>query len=207
MTARTMTICFVFVLGATVRGGMVLELVPHRPGPYEPAASVDVDVLLINHEGRTVQPRLITLDFSVTDPNLIVPSAFHFQLVPPLVSDALYARFETMPKVDIVYTSTSPASGFLIDISDGAAFTLGTINVVLPIDPGTYVLDAMNADSPDSNSGARVDEGFERRYTFSPIFDSLTGGTLEMTVVPEPATVVLLTLGGVGLLAGRRQVR
>ena len=36
-------------------------------------------------------------------------------------------------------------------IAGGEAFTLGTINVSLPVDPGTYVLDAINADAPDAN--------------------------------------------------------
>jgi len=198
------TIGLTLILTAAARGGIVLELVPDRLGPYEPASSVDVDVLLRNEEGRVVQPRLITLDFSVTDPNLALPGTFHFDSR-TLLGDFLYSRFETMPKVDFVYTSQTPSPGFILQVPDGGSLLLGTLAVGVPNGVGTYMLDAINANALDTNTGARVEEGFDRVYAFAPIFDNLTGGTLGITVVPEPAPLVLLALGGVAPIWIRRR--
>jgi len=187
----------VLMLAGAVRGGGVLVLEPGRAGPYEPASSVEVDILLHNQDGRTVQPGVITLDFSATDPMLALPDTFHFQLVPPLIGDFLYTRFETMPKVDIVYGSTAPQPGFNLEIPDGGSLLLGTISVGLPAGPGTYVLDAINADATKMDTGARVLLGFFDRPNdaWVPWNGTLTGGTLVMTVVPEPATILLMWSG------------
>jgi len=57
MNVHTKSLAVVLMLAAAARGGMVLELVPDRPGPYQPASSVDVEVFLHNNEGETIQPR------------------------------------------------------------------------------------------------------------------------------------------------------
>jgi len=158
------------------------SLVPHTPGPYAPGSSVDVDVVLTNLEGQAIQPRLITLDFSATDPALILPAVFEFQLVPPLVSDAMYARFQDMPKVDIVYFGLSPVPGFILDIPDAGSLTVGTMTVVLPSVPGTYSLDATNPSAPDLNTGARLDYGFDSRTTLHTTLGNLEGVPLILVV-------------------------
>ena len=137
----------------TVRAASGIML-RQTPGPYAPSSSVDVDVILTNREGQAIQPRLITLDFSATDPALGLPATFHFQLVPPLIVDALYSRFETLPKVDIVYTGSDPVPGFILDIPDGAQFVLGTITVGLPPSNGSFLLDLFNPGAPAQNRAA-----------------------------------------------------
>jgi len=182
----------------------MLELVPQTPAPYPcGGVSVDVDVILHNHEGMAIQPRLITLDFSATDPALGLPGTFHFQLVPPLLGDFLYTRFEDMPKVDIVYGSTQPQPGFILDIPDGGSLLVGTITIDLPTVDGVFTLDAINAAAPDMNTGARIDYGFENRVTLHTLNQNLGGGTVDIKpCIPEPATIVLLAVGA-GLLVGR----
>ena len=105
-------------------GGTWIELSPQTPGPYSdaPGTSVDVDVILHNMEGQTLEPRLVTFDFSATDGSLSLPGTFVFDLS-SLVSDGLYSRFEEMPKVDIVYSSGSVIPGFILSIPDGGAMT------------------------------------------------------------------------------------
>jgi len=172
-----------------IAGGPVLTsytLVPQTPGPYAPSSSVDVDVVLTNHEGQAIQPRLITLDFSATDAALTLPGTFGFQLVPPLVADTYYVRFETMPMVDIVYTEASPIAGYILDVSDGGTLVLGTITVALPAVEGTYSLDVINPAAPDTNSGARLDYGFDPDRTTLHTLNGNLGGSPLMLVVAQP---------------------
>ena len=162
--------------------------------------------MLNNFEGSTVEPRLVTLDFSATDAALTLSSVFVFQVSPPLISDALYARFEAMPKVDIVYTGSSSIPGFILNIPDGSSLLLGTISIGLPAGDGVYMLDAINLSAPDMNTGARIDYGFASRTTVHHLNGNLQGGTLALQVgaVPEPTTTLLLACGLVGLGVRRR---
>ena len=103
MFKQSLILALVLGIASVANGQTWIELAPQTPGPYAPSASVDVDVILHNMEGTALRPRLVTLDWSHSDAALTLPGTFHFQLVPPLVSDALYSRYEAMPKVDIVY--------------------------------------------------------------------------------------------------------
>jgi len=189
---------------STQAGVTSIELVPQTRGLAPDAGPVEVDVVLHNQEGQAIQPRLITLDFSATDPTLMLPDTFHFQLAPPLLGDFLYTRFETMPKVDIVYSSTVPQPGFILGIPDGGSLLLGTISVQLSYPYGTFTLDAINAGAPDMNSGARIDYGFDYRVTLHTLNQNLAGGTVDLyCCIPEPATIALFAVGAMGLMAGR----
>jgi len=195
------------LIGQSARALMTLDLVPQVAGPYAPSSVVDVDVVLNNFEGVAVQPRLVTLDFSATDPALSLPGVFSFQLVPPLMSDLLYARFEAMPKVDLVYSSISSVPGFILDIPNGGALTLGTISIGLPATDGVYTLDAINVAAPDTSTGARIDYGFAMPTTVHHLNGNLQGGAvdLQVGVIPEPTTFALLAFGVVGIGLARRR--
>ena len=204
------SLILVLVLGVApaANGQTWIELAPQTPGPYAPGASADVDVILHNMEGHAIQPRLMSLDWSHSDAALNLPSVFHFQLVPPLFSDAIYSRFEAMPKVDIIYAGTSPMLGFILDIPHGSSHTLGTIHVGLPDAWGTYLLDALNPTAGDTYTGARVDYGFAAPTTLHSLHQNLEGGLVGLTVIPEPGTVGLLVSGGLLLnRLGRRRTR
>jgi len=202
-------VCLVWLMLASVAsaGTSFIELVPETPGPYAPGASVDVDVVFHNMEGEVITPRLLTLDFSATDPMLALPDTFHFQLVPPLIGDLAYTRFEDMPKVDIVLSLNCEFPGMCLWIPDGDSFLMGTLSVGVPNDPGTYLLDSANRDNPNTYRGARVDYGYREPTILHYLNGNLTGGQLAMTVVPEPVAAMLLALGALALAARRQPLR
>lgn len=210
MKTSQKVMCAWLVLSATseaLAGGTSIELAPQIPGQVSPpSCTVHFDVILHNMEGHVLEPRLITLDFSATDAALALPATFNWNL--DLANGmALYTRFNAMPKVDAVYSSPAPVPGFMISIPDSGSEILGTIVVDLPADVGSYTLDAMNALAPDTNTGGRIDYGFDVRTTLHTLNHNLGGGTTDVNYlycIPEPASAVLFVTTGAGLICRRR---
>lgn len=161
--------------------GSNVQLIPQTPGPYAPGSTVDVDVMFENHQGQDINLRLETLDFSATDPALGLPPMFHFY-TGDLITDASYGRFETMPKVDIVYVGISPIPGYIIHIPNASSRLVGTLTVTLPAVAGEYLLDAMNTAAPDTNTGALFSFGFDPRTDLHFTNGNLYGDPLTLSV-------------------------
>jgi hypothetical protein len=114
------------------------------------------------------------------------------------------------------YSGSSDIGGML-QFDAGVATRLGGIVVTLPDTPGVYTVDLLNSpagEAPSLNNGMVLDFGFggspedpvtKWSVNAAPRGDtSISGAPLTLTVIPEPATLVLLGLGGIAALRRRR---
>lgn len=60
----------------------------------------------------------------------------------------------------LVYTGLTSSGSFMITLNQSAPKRVGELQVTLPTEPGTYVLDVLNADETDQSQGAEVRWGF-----------------------------------------------
>jgi hypothetical protein len=117
--------------------------------------------------------------------------------------------------------SASSDTGNMLQFDGGVATRLGGIVVTLPSEPGEYTVDLLNppaGEEPSVNNGMVLDFGFGidpgddvTKWASAPqdggpdlLIRYGQGGPLTLTVIPEPATLVLLGLGGIAALRRRR---
>lgn len=119
--------------------------------------------------------------------------------------------------------SSDPGGVNMLQFDADVATRLGGIVVTLPQDPGNYTLDLLNppaGETPSVNNGMVFDFGFGggpedpvTKWASAPqdgrggnpdLLISYARGPLSLTVIPEPATLVLLGLGGIAVLRRRR---
>jgi len=191
--------------------GLTTLTPPNAPGGYLPGSDVDFQVNARWNLG-SAPIRLLTLDFSASSPELSfngpntngnsVPE-FDFDFS-SIASGALYAKFLDYPIPNITYTGTQAIEGFVLMLpaAGQGPLTVGTGSIALPMAPGDYLLDAINPDYVNNdNLGARIITTWEP-FICDPDpcptdWDRFSGELLTLTVVPEPATVILLGIGGV----------
>ena len=112
----------------------------------------------------------------------------------------------------------------MLEIQAGVPYRLGGMPVTLPTEPGEYTLDLLNLANTDNSSfGMALDFGFGTEgdpvtkwasaaqgdgvddvIVYDPTRGHLDNG-LTLTVIPEPATLILLGLGGLAALRRRRK--
>jgi len=179
-------------------GGAVVELAPTTPGPYLPGEIVTVDVSIRQEPpGGDILIRLMTFDAADSDPLLafITPqthdngvefwdfsSTPQCQMNPPACGVG-YFIFLTDPKWNMTFTGVSPNDQIQVIIpGDGSSVRLAVLDVVLPPMSGTYTLDVMNFDAPNTNNGARLDFDFQNPTTWHVSTGELTGGVIDLVV-------------------------
>lgn len=189
--------------GSPARAAVSITLVPDAP--YFEAAGdsrINIDVFLENDGEGVMAVRLLQFDFALTDTQLGV-GEFEFDFS-ALDAETLYEDFSVGTLVNRVYVAPIPAPGFILELDEGSHL-IGRFEVTGPGAPGNYVIDLLNAQAADFNAGALVQWGFDETKTAWSGDGSLTGGrAVVYDGIPEPATLLLVALGGVA--AVRRRV-
>ncbi len=184
--------------------GAVVELVPQTPGPYLPAQIVTVDILMRRAPaGDHIPLRLATLDTRASDPGftlttpLMHPNGIEFWdfgstpfcQASPAACGVGYVIFLFAPNYNMTYTGlTENLDAQVIIPADGSSVRIAVMEVEVPPASGTYVLDVMNFASPNTSQTAKIIFDFFTPTTWTAITGELTGGTLDMVVLPgDPA--------------------
>ncbi len=212
-----MALCFV---PSTAFAGVRIDLRPTQPVPpggYQPNADVQVDAFLVdtgNPQGN-IMFRGIFLDFTDSsssftylDPtvpgDIFGPNEFAWAMTWPLDSG-----FYNLPQTSWVYPLPTANPLFQYVLPNNGEVHLG--HLILDVGATGGTLDALNDDVADANFGARVDFGFggagDPITTWRAFTGEVTGGVLELPVIPEPTTCLLLVLAASALFIPGKAVR
>jgi len=213
MFSRRMPV-FIMTLAvsSTALAGAEVEISSLTPanGPggvgYLPGSIVEFQVSVSQDESRSTPVRIVRLDFTGSDPALVFLGPDDFPTGSPdgilefvfdfstLDTAAMYNLFPGYPAASIEYTGVGYIPGFMLEIPEAGTgpLVLGTGQVELPMSPGTYTLDALNAAASDPLShAAHIRFGFggpdpETAWSAVPGFGDglITGAPLTLTVVP-----------------------
>ncbi len=190
-------------LAGTSHAAVSLSLVPEAPGPYSPGEAINIDVFLVNEGEGSMDVRLLQVDFALTDPALEV-GAFEFDFS-SLLTDIRYGDFSSGTVVNRTLTGGCPVYGCVLQYDEGPN-RMASLAVTLPTARGEYVLDLLNPLAPDNNTGANFQWNWGPTQQAWSGDGTLTGGRMTLTVIPEPATLLLLAIGA-GVVCRTRERR
>ena len=155
---------------------------------YDPGQPITVSIFANMTEQPINDPVLlrgIQFDFTATDPQIGLPGSM--DIVNP---EGLYAEFEDLPNPSSVWPLPQPIPGAMIELILDTDVLLGTVDITAQDEIGTTrTLDI--ATSLTFGFGVEKDDPIIEWQTNQ---GDLTGGTLDITTVPEPATIGLLLL-------------
>lgn len=117
-------------------------------------------------EGTNDYVRTLTVTDDEPTPSIIHEPLFAFNCA--LAECSATGNFElpryyeaaNLPRPFLTYTGSSVSSNMLVIPAFGGDFDLGTIEITLPSQPGTYTLDAVSADDPNPDNDAQIAFGF-----------------------------------------------
>lgn len=213
---------FLFCSSPLASAGARIDLRPDPPippGGYEPDTNLRMDVYFVDTGNPQTQIlfRGLFIDLSDMPPWGDAPTDLRFygpDGIPNNWDDddvSLELQFglgdppPSLPWAAWVYPLATPNPLFQYRLPDNGEFLFGHFYVNVGAVGGT--LDVMNDTVADPNFGARADFGFGgpndpitiwRAYT-----GELTGGVIDLPVVPEPATALLVSIGFAALAVAR----
>lgn len=206
-------VVFSVLLGAGMQhasAGARIDLRPTPvmpPGGYAPNSVINIDVFMVdtgNPEGD-IPFRFLALDFADTTGTLSFPG------LDGLVGNDDDNQFIWENPFELAFiepdlpnpswTMIDSPDRFLITLPDGGEVHIGDINVNVGSEGG--LVDVLNADDPDFQRGAVATYfpgGLVVEWRASD--GEITGGRLRV-LVPEPATVLLVSIASVIFIARR----
>ena len=216
----------VWIFCLPAQGGLVILLHPLEDCPYQPGQVIPIEVLgqLTPSETTPSSLPIDFLRFDLSDTNAGVGinlslthtnaeeeiSFWYFGNVPACaLSSQCGEQYQIDDSVDsdnlvsIFYTKPQPNSEQQVMLYQDRLSLIGMLEVVYPTQPGTYVLDFLNADAIDPNQGAEFRSG---DVVWRASEGAIVVGSLSLTplfCVPEPTSLMLILTASVGLLAGR----
>lgn len=199
------------VLSSHAFGGMRIDLRPEGltvlptsppivvgfpPGVY------NVDVYLVDTGNQNLGDiRFRGLFLDSADTNGEVTTGPTFNWMNPF---GIGAVFPNLPNTAWVYPVAVPNPLYQIVLPDNGEVFIGDLNVTVN---ESGFLDLVNFDNPNANFGARADFGWggpnDPVTTWRTFTGEITGGRLGFYPTPEPASLILLSLGALALVPRR----
>lgn len=206
----SVTATFVLACAAVAHGGAIVELVPDQPGPYTGGESLGLDVWLHSEEEVPALLRGVRLDFTDTDPLLLLDSVFSFDFSSVPYDEGYQEMTDPTMPVPFAWMGWDIGSPlYYWELPAGGSLHIGSVGVELPWDIGVYRVDALNADEPDEALGAWIRTqrwlpDYPLGETWRAYTGEIGGDPYDFVIIPEPGTGCLFVVAALLVLTGRR---